>query len=143
MFSDVLRYSMMFYDGAWCFMMLVDVLWCSMKFFAVLRCSIRVDIWRDRCDRRSCKILASRVNLSENNAKCTAILPQHKARVLDLITIDAWHLGMWVVFCCFLTYCVMFAQSLHKIGNNWVNYYTFCVISVQNLPNNYTKYVIA
>ena len=35
------------------------------------------------------KILASRVNLSENNAKCTAILPQNKATVLDLITFDA------------------------------------------------------
>ena len=49
----------------------------------------RLDIWRDRCDRRLCKILASRVNLSENNAKCTAILPQNKATVHDLITIDA------------------------------------------------------
>ena len=40
--------------------------------FGLICC--RVDIWRDQCDRRSCKILASRVNLSENNAKCTAIL---------------------------------------------------------------------
>ena len=35
----------------------------------------RVDIWRDRCDRRSCKILVSRVNFSEKNANCVEILP--------------------------------------------------------------------
>ena len=34
----------------------------------------RVDIWRDRCDQRSCKILVSRVNLSENNANCVESL---------------------------------------------------------------------
>ena len=28
----------------------------------------RVDIWRDRCDRRSCKKFASCVNFSENSA---------------------------------------------------------------------------
>ena len=30
----------------------------------------RVDIWRDRCDLRSRKILGSCVNFSENNANC-------------------------------------------------------------------------
>ena len=80
--------------------------------------TLRVDIWHDRCDRRSCKILATRVNFSENSAKCTTILPQNKATVLDFITIDAWHLCIWVMFLLLLTYCVMFAQSLHKISNN-------------------------
>ena len=28
----------------------------------------RVDIWRDQCDRRSCKFFVSRVNFSQNNA---------------------------------------------------------------------------
>ena len=65
------------------------------NFWTFIYSNSRVDIWRDR---RSCKILASRVNLSENNAKCPAILPQNKATALDLITIDAWHRGMWVMF---------------------------------------------
>ena len=45
---------------------------------------LRVDIWRDRCDRRSCKILVSRVNFSENNANCVEILPKNKVLVLVL-----------------------------------------------------------
>ena len=50
----------------------------------------RVDIWRDRCDRRSCKILVSRVNFSENNANCTEILPENKVIVLVFVTIDVF-----------------------------------------------------
>ena len=70
----------------------------------------RVDIWRDRCDRRSCKILVSRVNFSENNANCFVILPKNNVIVLVFVTIDA-------CFCCLLTCCVMFQ-----------NHYTDCVI---------------
>ena len=33
-----------------------------------VHCLSRVDIWRDRCDRRSCIIFASCVNFSENRA---------------------------------------------------------------------------
>ena len=47
----------------------------------------RVDIWRDRCDRRSCKILVSCVNFSENNANCAEILPENKVIVLDFVKI--------------------------------------------------------
>ena len=72
--------------------------------------SLRVDIWRDRCDRRSCKILVSRVNFSENNANCFVILPKNNVIVLVFVTIDA-------CFCCLLTCCVMFQ-----------NHYTDCVI---------------
>ena len=46
----------------------------------------RVDIWRDRCDQRSCKILVSRVNLSENNANCAESLPDYTKCVKNLPT---------------------------------------------------------
>ena len=49
----------------------------------------RVDIWRDRCDRRSCKILVSGVNFQENNANCLTISPEKKFMVPGSITIDA------------------------------------------------------
>ena len=71
----------------------------------------RVDIWRDRCDRRSCKILVSGVNFQENNANWLTILPEKKFMVPVLITIDAWYVCIWVICCCIL----MFVQSLHKV----------------------------
>ena len=57
----------------------------------------RVDIWRDR---RSCKILVSRVNFSEKNANCVEILPGNMIMVL---------LSTLMVLLPFN--CVMFAQS--------------------------------
>ena len=47
----------------------------------------RVDIWHDRCDRRSCKILVSCVNFSENNANFAEILPKNKEIVSDFVKI--------------------------------------------------------
>ena len=47
----------------------------------------RVDIWHDRCDRRSCKILVSCVNLSENNANFAEIVPKNKEIVSHFVKI--------------------------------------------------------
>ena len=58
----------------------------------------RVDIWRDR---RSCKILVSRVNLSANNVNCAENLPKNKEIVLCLSK-----LMILLPF-----NCVMFVQS--------------------------------
>ena len=94
--------------SAHAFLVFLGLLIFWMGMFKVFRC--RVDIWRDRCDRWSCKILVSRVNFSENNANCFVILPKNNVIVLVFVTIDA-------CFCCLLTCCVMFQ-----------NHYTDCVI---------------
>ena len=52
-----------------------------------VRLVIIVDIWHDRCDRRSCKILVSCVNFSENNANFAEILPKNKEIVSDFVKI--------------------------------------------------------
>ena len=49
---------------------------------------IRVDIWRDRCDRRSGKNLVNCVNFYENNAKNLIILPTNWVIIHNQETFD-------------------------------------------------------
>ena len=74
----------------------------------------RVDIWRDR---RSCKILFSRVNFSENNANCTEILPENRVIVLVVVKI-----------CCLLSFnYIMLAHNTHRV-TVWKKYCIDCVL---------------
>ena len=66
----------------------------------------RVDIWRVR---RSCKILVSCVNFSENNANCAEILPENKVILVKYcVKIYPHHaqVNIYAIFMGICKYCV-------------------------------------
>ena len=94
----------------------------------------RVDIWPDRCDRRSCEILAIRVNLSENNPKCTWVM---FAQLLHQVCNNCEIISHFVQLTC----DYLPNHNTKYVINGWIITH-FMYVVCDNLPNHYINCVM-